>query len=260
MSDSLQRQLVSANQVAHDLSLTDATNGIRHATFGDHGVPTPELARVIGTVPTAIAAALRKTAYYFVPLAIGPSRTDEESASSPSGPAMIAPAYTIELSDHAICHRNVTLDDNAGEGVFISTRLHPDRFALSFEFFINVAHGFVEVAGVSEGFSTLVWQQARAGVRGETSLEAWESRTKATLNGHENVDEKAKNSYLEAAFSDSLAIYMLSLCLDFNYQDLREREYPLLAAQPLADRLREINKLFPPNKGYEFSIRYRRRA
>lgn len=258
MSDSLQRQLVSANQVAHDLSLTDATNGIRHATFGDHGVPTPELARVIGTVPTAIAAALRKTAYYFVPLAIGPSRTEEESTAS--GPAMIAPAYTIELSDQAICHRNVTLDGNAGEGVFISTRLHPDRFALSFEFFINVAHGFVDVAGVSEGFSTLVWQQARAGVRGETSLDAWEGRAKATQNGHENIDEKAKNTYLEAAFSDALAIYMLSLCLDFNYQDLREREYPLLAPQPLADRLREINKLFPPNKGYEFAIRYRRRA
>jgi hypothetical protein len=50
---------------------------------------------------------------------------------------------------------------------------------------------------------------------------------------------------------------MLSLTLDFNYTDLREREYPLLAAPALAERLRNIAGLFPPNKGYEFQISYR---
>ena len=35
-----------------------------------------------------------------------------------------------------------------------------DRFGLAFEFFINVAHNFVAVAGVPESFSTLVWRQA----------------------------------------------------------------------------------------------------
>jgi hypothetical protein len=71
------------------------------------------------------------------------------------------------------------------------------------------------------------------------------------------VDEKAKSSFFESAFSDALAIYMLSLTLDFNYTDLREREYPLLAAPALAERLRHVAALFPPNAGYEFQISYR---
>jgi hypothetical protein len=71
------------------------------------------------------------------------------------------------------------------------------------------------------------------------------------------VDEKAKSSFFESAFSDALAIYMLSLTLDFNYTDLREREYPLLAAPALAERLRHVAGLFPPNTGYDFQISYR---
>jgi len=53
---------------------------------------------------------------------------------------------------------------------------------------------------------------------------------------------------------------MLSLTLDFDYADLREREYPLLAPAALAERLRHVAELFPPNAGYEFEIRYRRRT
>ena len=69
------------------------------------------------------------------------------------------------------------------------------------------------------------------------------------------IDEKAKSSFFESAFSDALAIYMLSLTLDFNYTDLREREYPLLAAPALAERLRHVAALFPPNPGYATSSR-----
>jgi hypothetical protein len=74
------------------------------------------------------------------------------------------------------------------------------------------------------------------------------------------VDEKAKNSYLSAAFSDAIAIYILSLYIDVDYYDLREREYPLLAPQALAERLRKIAELFPSNPGFEFAVYYRRRA
>ena len=38
---------------------------------------------------------------------------------------------------------------------------------------------------------------------------------------------------------------MLSLAVDFDYHDLREREYPLLAAPALAERLRHVSALFP---------------
>jgi hypothetical protein len=73
------------------------------------------------------------------------------------------------------------------------------------------------------------------------------------------IDEQAKLAFLESAFSDAVAIYILSLALDFDYADLREREYPLLAAPALAERLRHIARLFPPNPGYEFQVLYRRR-
>ena len=83
---------------------------------------------------------------------------------------------------------------------------------------------------------------------------------KGAGEGGGRVDERAKTDFLEASFSDALAIYMLSLTLDFDYSELREREYPLLAPQALAERLRLVAKLFPANEGYEFAIRYRRRA
>jgi hypothetical protein len=148
--------------------------------------------------------------------------------------------------------------------VFISTRLMDDKFSVAFEFYINVAHGFVEHAGVSEEFSELVWKQVEAGVRGDTSVDAWEFRRQALSGAGAKrddaaVDEKAKTSYLNAAFSDAIAIYMLSLFLDVDYYDLREREYPLLSPAPLAERLRKVAELFPPNPGYEFSVIYRRR-
>ena len=145
------------------------------------------------------------------------------------------------------------------DGVFISTRLLADRFALAFEFFINVGHLFAEAAGIPEEFSALAWKQALAATRGETSQDAFESRTQALAAGPTRIDEKAKSEFLDAAFADAEAIYMLSLAVDFDYAELREREYPLLAPNSLADRLRLMAKLFPPNAGYEFSIRYRRR-
>ena len=139
-----------------------------------------------------------------------------------------------------------------------STRLVEDRFGLAFEFFINVAHNFVEAAGVPESFATLVWSQAEAQVRGETSQDAWETRRRAqdSQTGAKGtktaIDERARNSFFESAFSDALAVYMLSLAVDFDYHDLRERKYPLLAAPALAERLRHVSGLFPANAGYEF--------
>ena len=50
------------------------------------------------------------------------------------------------------------------------------------------------------------------------------------------------------------------MTVDFDYADLREREYPLLAAPALAERLRAINRLYPANDGYHFQILYRRRS
>src|ERR1700744_3014881 len=88
---------------------------------------------------------------------------------------MVTRAWSDELGESAICHRNVELG-SGNRGVFISTRLLGDRFALSFEFFINVAHAFVDQAGVPASFADLAWKPALDNVRGQTSLDAWESR------------------------------------------------------------------------------------
>jgi hypothetical protein len=269
MAEGIEDGLVMATEVAKATEIRRAANGIRYAAFGDASLEDAELGRMVQAVPALVAAAVATKSYYFVPLALAERRAGEVAGHRGGGEGtMISPTYSTELADLSICHRNVTLGGEAGEGVFISSRLMHDRFSLAFEFFINVAHAFVEEAGVAAGFAELAWNQAVADVRGETSQDAWEGRTSAMgdgasgspREGKPRVDEKAKTDYLEAAFSDSVAIYMLSLALDFDYSELREREYPLLAPQALAERLRLVAKLFPPNAEYEFAIRYRRRA
>jgi hypothetical protein len=269
MAESIQGGLVQATQVAREVTVRLSPNGIHFAGFGENGLNDAELARMVQAVPTAVAAALERRIYFFVPLALAEGRAAEAVGHRGGNEAtMISPSYSTELADLAICHRNVMLADGAGgiagetEGVFISSRLLNDRFSLAFEFFINVGHAFVDEAGVAESFAELAWGQAVADVRGETSLDAWESRAAAMGAGESKgrIDEKAKTDYLEAAFSDAVAIYLLSLSVDFDYSELREREYPLLAPQALAERLRLVARLFPPNAEYEFAIRYRRRA
>jgi hypothetical protein len=243
----------SADKVAAHTTALEAPNGVHYAAWADTRVSQAELEHLVGAVPRAVAPALAKRYYYFVPLVI--VEGDQAVAS---------PNYTVDLGDRAVCHRNVAL--GSIEAVFLSTRLVDDRFGLAFEFFINVAHNFVDAAGVPESFAELAWSQAQSGVRGETSQDAWETRRRAlepitSANGNPMPpDERARKNYEESAFSDSLAIYMLSLALDFDYHDLREREYPLLAAPALAERLRHIASLFPANEGYEFQILYRRKS
>jgi hypothetical protein len=270
MAESVQSGLVQAVQVAREVAARPSANGVSFAAFGETGIEAAELERLVQAVPSSVAAALARKTYYFVPLAMAEGRAGESSAHrSGKEETMISPVYTTELADLAICHRNVALGGGAkeSEGVFISTRLLNDRFSLAFEFFINVGHAFVEETGVPESFSELAWSHAVADVRGETSQDAWEGRAQAMSGGERTpndgkprIDEKARTEYLEAAFSDAVAIYMLSLGVDFDYSELREREYPLLAPQALAERLRVVARLFPPNPDYEFSIRYRRRA
>lgn len=286
MAEAVQSGLVRAVQIAREVEVRRSVNGLRFATFGETGVPAPDLDSMIEAVPPAITAALKDNTYFFVPLALREAPTVDSAPKTPEQ-AMVASAYSTEFDEQAICHRNVSLGIGQ-QGIFISTRLMGDRFALCFEFFINIAHAFVDETGVPEAFATLVWEQANAGVRGETSMDAWESRNLALGRPmHEEtavaepqnarrgrsfaiaavaavsapkIDEKERGLFVSAAFSDALAIYLLSLAVDFDYSELREREYPLLAPVALAARLRLIAELFPANTGYEFAVRYRRRA
>jgi hypothetical protein len=254
MASTAQIDLWQAEKVATQATVSQASNGIRYAAWGETRITDADLERMVGAVPAALSAALSQRAYYFVPLAI-----------ADTGETLIAPAYSVDLGDRAVCHRNAAFGST--EAVFISTRLVEDRFGLAFEFFINVAHNFVEAAGVPESFASLAWSQAEAQVRGETSQDAWEARRRAQENVMRDgrapqkvIDERARNNFFESSFSDALAVYMLSMAVDFDYHDLREREYPLLAAPALAERLRHVAGLFPANPSYEFQILYRRKG
>ena len=224
--------------------VTQAANGICYAVSGEVSSSATDLDRLVSTVPRTIAAALARKAYYFVPLTL--NLGDE---------TLITDRYDVQLADSATCHR----DHNVGDSqyVFISTRLMEDTFAIAFEFFINIGHNFVDDIGVSQDFADLVWKQVQDKARGETSMDAYELRKVATANGPEA--EKARHEFLLAAFADSIAVYLLSLYVDVDYHELRERDYPLLAPGAMAERLRKINELFPPNPGYEFAVYHRRR-
>jgi len=300
MAESLQNGLVLATQVARETPVRRSANGLSFATFGETGVPDLDLDRMLEAVPAPIVAALKANTYYFVPLALRDKPEAIDAKVRKVDPAVVADAWTDEFSDAAICHRNVELG-SGHRGVFISTRLMGDRFALSFEFFINVAHAFVDETGVPQAFSDLVWQQALDNVRGETSYDAWESRhlaqgrnpvdddrrpasrreqrsaraltgraftvvsTEAAESGASQVvdavfNKKERKIFFESSFADAVAIYLLSLALDFDYAELREREYPLLAPNALAARLRLVSELYPANPSYDFAVRYRRRA
>jgi len=221
-----------------------AANGICYASSGQINMPTSDLERMVAAVPTAIAAALGRKAFYFVPLTVV---QNEET--------VIADRYDVALSDQAVCHRNYGSGDS--QCVFISTRLMDDRFSVAFEFYINVAHAFVGHAGFSQEFADLAWKQVQDKVKGESSLDAHELR-KVAVSGSPEAD-KAKHEYFESAFGDAIAIYMLSLFLDVDYYELRERDYPLLAPAALGERLRKVAELFPAPTGFEFAVYYKRR-
>jgi hypothetical protein len=225
--------------------VSQAPNGICYAVSGEITISESELERMVAAVPDSAAAALHRKAYYFVPLTV--NQGDE---------TVIADRYDVALSDNAVCHRNLDLGDS--QCVFISTRLMDDKFSVAFEFYINVGHAVVERAGVSQAFADMVWKQVETGAKGETSLDAWESRKLATGSGPDA--EKYKNEYLSATFSDSISIYLLSLFIDVDYYDLRERDYPLLAPPQMAERLRKVAELFPANPGFEFAVYYKRRG
>ncbi|MBV9182233.1 MAG: hypothetical protein JO356_13065 [Acidobacteria bacterium] len=245
MTETIQAMTREPAEVIRESPVSQAPNGICYAVGGDMSVPVIDLDRMVSAVPAAIAGALAGKAYYFVPLVVNQGEQ-----------TVVADRYDVALSDNAVCHRNLEL--GGSQCVFISTRLMDDKFSIAFEFYINVGHAFVEKAGVSREFAELAWKQAEADIRGETSLDAWESRKQSGAHGADS--ERHKNDYLGAAFADAISIYLLSLFLDVDYQDLRERDYPLLAAGALAERLRKIAELFPPSTGYEFAVYYRRRS
>src|SRR5580700_5616673 len=157
-------------EVVRQTPVSQASNGVCYAMSGEVTISDSDLERMVAAIPGSAAAALERKAYYFVPLTV--SQGDD---------TVIADRYDVGLSDNAVCHRNLNLGD--AQCVFISTRLMDDKFSVAFEFYINVGHAIVDKVGVSQEFADLAWKQVEAGAKGETSLDAWESRKAATIPG-----------------------------------------------------------------------------
>src|SRR5258706_13473999 len=119
---------------------------------------------MVAAVPSTVAAALERKAYYFVPLTV--SQGDD---------TLIAQRYDVALNDNAVCHRNLNL--GGSQCVCISTRLMDGKFSVAFEFYINVGHALVERAVVPRDLAELVWKKRDGNARGQTSFDAWEQRT-----------------------------------------------------------------------------------
>ena len=133
MSQTAQVEPRPAAEVVRSAHVAQAPNGVCYALVGENTISTEDVERAVGAVPPAIAAALQRKAYYFVPLTVGEGDDTR-----------IADRYDSELSDRAVCHRNYNV--GGSQCVFISTRVMDDKFSVAFEFFINVGHAFVEKA------------------------------------------------------------------------------------------------------------------
>ncbi|HKS72223.1 MAG TPA: hypothetical protein VJQ82_03440, partial [Terriglobales bacterium] len=100
-------------EVVRQNPVSQAPNGICYAVSGEVTISEADLERMVAAVPDAASAALRRKAYYFVPLTV--NQGDD---------TVIADRYDVSLSDNAVCHRNLDLGDS--QCVFISTRLMDD--------------------------------------------------------------------------------------------------------------------------------------
>jgi len=134
--------------------------------------------------------------------------------------------------------------------VFYLHRLLDERFAIAFEFYINVGHAFVEHAGISDEFADLVWTQASGNTRGETSWMPlnFVSRRRPAAG---RIDEKAKSNIWLPAFLIPCH-YMLSLCLDVDYYEAGGTRLRPLAPPALAERLKKL-PTFPAEPRVQFT-------
>ena len=84
MPEIAQIELKTAVEVVHNVPLQTAPNGILYGSYGETQVPAGDLERMVQAVPPAIAAALHRKRYYFVPLTL--SESYSTGPSEPPGP------------------------------------------------------------------------------------------------------------------------------------------------------------------------------
>ena len=94
MSQAIQAITRQPADVIREAPVSQGANGVCYAVSGEMSLSATDLERMVSAVPKAIAAALDRKAYYFVPLTV--NQGDQ---------TVIADRYDVALSDNAVCHR-----------------------------------------------------------------------------------------------------------------------------------------------------------
>lgn len=234
----------SIEEVLRAAEMHTAPNGLGYAFLPDTATDTP-VDRLVATVPQSLVARLGRTVCCFVPWIVKQRR----------GVAVAEEAAGEGENRKELCHH---LDVKPGGNLLlISLRFYQDdRYGLAMEFFDKIAYiAALEPAG-REDFYELLHQQLAAPQGGELTPEANEWRKEAVKSRDgQPLDTEAELNYRRAAETDSLGIYMAALFTDVFYEDLTEDAGgPPLPPGSLYERVRALERLYPPNRGYSLQI------
>ena len=232
-----------------------AENGLVFAVVGSDGPGWGSLDRMVATVPKPVVLRLGKTACYFVPWLLKQRR----------GVAISSEAAAEGETRKELCHH---LDIKpAGNLLLISLNFYAeDMYGLAMEFFDKIAYVAALENPDRQDYRELLEKQLAAEKAGELTPEAWEWRTETlTRRRDESLDPETESNYQRAAEADALGVYMASLFTDIFYEDLVADHdgFTPLPADQLYERVRTLERLYPPNRGYSLQIvrqRPRRRS
>lgn len=241
--------MMTLEQMLRSQSARAADNGLTFGLVGKEPDWLP-LERMVATVPAALVPRLGRCAMYFVPWLVK-QRRGVNIALEPK-------AEGEERSE--LCHHL----DFRGQGALgvISVEFYKDDlYGLAMEFFDKIAYVAALQPAPREDFTQLLSEQWAQSPSGELTPDAWEWRRQVKTDAAAPLREgEAWVNYLRTAETDTLGLYMGALFMDVYYEDLFDRgdEQPELPPEALQQRLRALEKLYPPNRGQALEI-YRQR-
>ena len=224
-----------------------AANGLMYAVVApQEGVPAADergLERMVEAVPRALTPRLGRAVCYFVPWLYKQRRSVLVGT---------APAAQGETRKELCHHLDVKPSGNL---LLISLNFYEhDSYGLAMEFFDKTAYLATLESPGGDDFDDLLRRQLTAGKPGELTPEAWEWREGAAKEG--NAQGESWLNYRRAAETDALGLYTASLYTDVFYEDLFEDEpgFPPLEADRVYERVRAVERIYPPNRGYSLQI------
>jgi len=240
---------MTLDELLRTASVRTADNGVVFSLPPGTDADDRGLERMVSAVPRGLAARLGRTATYFVPWLVKVRR---------SVAVALEPAPEGE-SRKELCHH---LDVKpAGNLLLISLQFYEhDAYGLAMEFFDKIAYLAALDTGTNGDLEALLRRQLEAPAAGENASgeltpDAWEYRS-TWLGASAAKRAEAWQNYRRAAETDALGLYMAALFTDVFYEDLFEPEssFPQLSPEQLSERLRAVERLYPPNRGYSLQL------